>query len=152
MQLPQTNMFPTFYCIPESSYCIPESRDACAVAIEYGIDEESVIFSRNTRSIFSTGQQLLDPDPLVITQGIAFSYWTIPSVSFSSGPMASLPIKCNKSGQLSTRPSYGRKIVASRSGAIRKPAVSVSWLTTSSKDWIFPEAFARSRIPQTPVT
>jgi hypothetical protein len=46
-------------------------RDAGAVAIEHGVDEEAVVTGRHTHMACSAGQQVLDAGPLVVSEGVS---------------------------------------------------------------------------------
>ena len=48
--------------------------DACAVAMQYGIDEQTVVLGRCSRLTCLAGQQILDARPLRIVEGISFTH------------------------------------------------------------------------------
>src|SRR3712207_5789927 len=56
--------------VAEPLWQIPPGN-AGAVSIEHGLDKQPVVLGRHPDMLLATGQEVLDPFPLVITQGIA---------------------------------------------------------------------------------
>ncbi len=48
--------------------------DACAVAVQHGIDEQAVVLGSGSRLTCLAGQQILDALPLRIAEGISFTH------------------------------------------------------------------------------
>lgn len=48
--------------------------DACAVAVQHGIDEQPVVPGCGSRLTCLAGQQILDARPLRIVEGISFTH------------------------------------------------------------------------------
>jgi len=55
-------------------------REAGAVAEEHRLDEQPVVLGRDPDMAISAGQQVLDPLPLIIAQGMA-AHGSVPSAA-----------------------------------------------------------------------